>query len=107
MSPVLLSLKVPIIYRVDLDCLTINLIRYRVINCRASNGKRLVPHSTEHTVDDAIHVNGNRPLGQRRDKDTWRRLHDLIAFASLLIEHTVGVVKVLAGARDRCGGIRD
>jgi hypothetical protein len=76
-----------------------------LINSLASTVERLVPHSTELTVVDAIY--GYRSLGQRRDKDTWWWLHDLIAFASLLVEHIVGVVKVLAGARDRCGGIKD
>lgn len=78
-----------------------------LINYLATTVERLVPHSTEFTVVDAIHGYGYGPVGQRRDKDTWRRLHDLIAFASWLVEHTVGVVKASAGARDRCGGIRD
>jgi len=72
----------------------------RLINYLTSTVERLVPYSTEFTVVDAIHGYGYRPFGQRGDEDTWRRLHDLIAFVSLLVEHTVGVVKALAGARD-------
>jgi hypothetical protein len=71
-----------------------------LINYRASTVERLVPHSTEFTIVDAIHRYSYGPFGQRRDKDSWRWLHDLIAFVSLLVEHAVAVVKVLAGARD-------
>src|SRR5690348_9315819 len=68
-------------------------IRNRLINYLASAVERLVPYSTELTVVDAIHGYGYGPFGQRRDKETWRRLHDLIAFASRRVKHTVGVVK--------------
>src|SRR5580692_1489173 len=79
----------------------------RLIDYLASTVKRLVPYSTEFTIVDAIHGYGYGPFGQRRDKDTWRRLHDLIAFASRLIEHTVRIVEASTGARDCGGGIRD
>jgi hypothetical protein len=91
--------------RLDLERLSTSRIGNRLINYLTSTVERLVPYSTEFTVVDASY--GYGPFGQEGDKDTWRRLHDLIAFVSLLVEHTVGVVKALAGARDRCGGIRD
>jgi hypothetical protein len=79
----------------------------RLINYLASTVERLVPYSAEFTVVDAVHGYGNGPFGQRRDKETWWRLHDLIAFASRLVEHAVRIAKASAGARDRCAGIRD
>jgi hypothetical protein len=71
-----------------------------LINYLASTVERLIPYSTKFTVLDTIHGYGYGPFGQRSDKDTWRRLYNLIAFASRLVEHTVAVVKASAGAGD-------
>ena len=66
-----------------------------------------IPYSAEFTVVDVIDGYDYGPFGQRRDKNTWRRLHDLIAFASRLVEYTVRVAKGSAGPGDRCAGLRD
>src|SRR5271166_1362057 len=90
-----------------LDRLLTSRIGDSLIDYLAPTVERLVPYSSEFTVVDVIDGYDDGPFGQRRDKNTWRRLHDLIAFASRLVEYTVRVAKGSAGPGDRCGGLRD
>lgn len=106
-SPWLRTLLWGLLLSLNSERLSASWIGNRLINYLTSTVERLVPYSTEFTVVDAIHGYGYRPFGQRGDKDSWRWLHDLIAFVSLLVEHPVGVVKVFDCARDRCGGSGD
>ena len=73
----------------------------------ASTVKWLVPYPTEFTVVGTIHRHDGGPFGNRRYNDAGRWIRDLIAVASLLVEHAVAVLEGLASTLDRCAPIRD
>ena len=78
----------------------------RLINYVASAVKWPVPYSTKFKVLGAIDCHGCGSFGDRRNQDAYRRVHNLIALASFLVEHTVGVGETFVRAMDRCRGLR-
>jgi hypothetical protein len=81
------AVKIALLTHADLEGFSTSRIGNRLINYLGSTIERLVPHSTEFTIVDVIDGYSYGPFGQTCDKDSWRWLHDLIAFVSRLVEH--------------------
>ena len=90
-----------------METLSTGRIGDRLVNHLASAVEWLVPYATEFTIVDPIHRHDEGSFGERRYNDAGRRIRDLIAVASLLVEHPVTVLEGLASAIDRFAAVWD
>ena len=77
----------------------------RLVNDLASTVEWLVPYPAEYTVVGTIDRHDGGPFRERGYNDTGRRIRDLIAVASQLVEYAVAVREGLPSAVDCCAGI--